>query len=260
MILATYTLWLREIVRFYRDRSRVLGALGSPLVFWLLIGSGLGRSFQGGGMGRPLPGGYLQYFYPGTLALILLFTAIFSTISLIEDRQAGFLQGVLVAPVPRSAIVLGKILGGTTLAAIQGGIFLMLAPLAHVTLRLVDLPSLILVILLASFGVTALGFLIAWRLSSTQGFHAIMNLFLIPMWILSGALFPASGAAGWIKVLMLVNPLTYGVSALRVLFFEGHALPGEPPLLVSVAVLAVSSGVLFVAGAAAVRERHTQVA
>lgn len=255
MFLATYTLWLREVVRFYRDRSRVLGALGSPLVFWFLIGSGLGRSFHGGPGQQPLPGGYLQYFYPGTLALILLFTAIFSTISIIEDRQAGFLQGVLVAPVPRSAIVLGKILGGTTLAAMQGGIFLLLAPFAHVTLRLVDLPGLVLVILLASFGVTGLGFLLAWRLDSTQGFHAIMNLFLIPMWILSGALFPASGAAGWIRALMLVNPLTYGVSALRVLL-AGGAVAGEPPLAVSIGVTAAFAGVILAAGAAAVRQRR----
>jgi len=259
MFLATYTLWLREIVRFYRDRSRVLGALGSPLVFWFLIGSGLGRSFHGGPGQQPLPGGYLQYFYPGTLALILLFTAIFSTISIIEDRQAGFLQGVLVAPVPRSAIVLGKILGGTTLAAIQGGIFLLLAPFAHVTLRMVDVPALVLVILLVSFGVTGLGFLLAWRLDSTQGFHAIMNLFLIPMWILSGALFPASGAAGWIRALMIINPLTYGVSALRVLF-AGGAVAGEPSLAVSIGVTAAFAGVILVVGAATVRQRRMQPA
>ncbi len=257
MYLATYTLWLREIVRFYRDRTRVVGALGSPLVFWFLIGSGLGRSFHGGPGQQPLPGGYLQYFYPGTLALILLFTAIFSTISIIEDRQEGFLQGVLVAPVPRSAIVLGKILGGTTLAAIQGGIFLLLAPFAHVTLHLSAVPALVLAIVLASFGVTGLGFLIAWRLDSTQGFHAIMNLFLIPMWILSGALFPASGAAGWIRALMLVNPLTYGVSALRVLF-AGGALEGEPPLVLSLGLMAVFSAVILAVGAAAVRQRRVR--
>lgn len=259
MLLATYTLLLREIVRFYRDRSRVVGALGSPLVFWFLIGSGLGRSFHGGPGGQALPGGYLQYFYPGTLALILLFTAIFSTISLIEDRQAGFMQGVLVAPVPRSAIVLGKILGGTVLAAVQGAIFLALAPFAHVTIRLVDVPALALVILLASFGVTGLGFLIAWRLGSTQGFHAIMNLFLIPMWLLSGALFPASGAAGWIRALMLVNPLTYGVSALRVLLSGGVAA-GEPPLTLSIALMIAFSAAILVIDASAVRQRRTEVA
>ncbi len=257
MLLATYTLWLREIVRFYRDRTRVIGALGSPLVFWFLIGSGLGRSFHGGPGQQPLPGGYLQYFYPGTLALILLFTAIFSTISIIEDRQAGFLQGVLVAPVPRSAIVLGKVLGGTTLAAIQGAIFLLLAPFAHVTLHLADVPGLVLAILLASFGVTGLGFLIAWRLDSTQGFHAIMNLFLIPMWILSGALFPPAGAAGWIRALMLINPLTYGVSALRVLF-SGGALAGEPPLALSLGIMTVFAGVILAIGASAVRQRRAQ--
>ncbi len=257
MLLASYTLWLREVVRFYRDRSRVVGALGSPLVFWFLIGSGLGRSFHGSA-GQPLAGGYLQYFFPGTLALILLFTAIFSTISIIEDRQAGFLQGVLVAPVPRTAIVLGKILGGTTLAAIQGTIFLALAPLAHVALRAVDVPALLLVILLASFGVTGLGFLIAWRLDSTQGFHAIMNLFLIPMWILSGALFPASGAAGWIRVLMLLNPLTYGVSALRVLL-SARAAPAEPSLALSIAVMSAFAGAITAVCATAVRQRKTVV-
>jgi ABC-2 type transport system permease protein len=257
MLLATYTLWLREIVRFYRDRTRVVGALGSPLVFWFLIGSGLGRSFTGGPGQQSLPGGYLQYFYPGTLALILLFTAIFSTISIIEDRQAGFLQGVLVAPVPRSAIVLGKILGGTTLAAIQGGIFLLLAPLAHVTLHVTEVPGLVLTILLASFGVTGLGFLIAWRLDSTQGFHAIMNLFLIPMWILSGALFPPSGAAGWVRLLMLVNPLTYGVSALRV-SFSGGDLRGEPPLILSIGLMAAFSIVILALGASAVRQRRAR--
>ncbi len=259
MLLATYTLLLREIVRFYRDRSRVLGALGSPLVFWFLIGSGLGRSFHAGAGQQTLPGGYLQYFYPGTLALILLFTAIFSTISIIEDRQEGFLQGVLVAPVPRAAIVLGKVLGGTALAAAQGAIFLALAPLAHVTLRAADVPALALVIVLASFGVTGLGFLIAWRLNSTQGFHAIMNLFLIPMWILSGALFPASGAAGWIRALMLVNPLTYGVSALRVLL-SGGAAAGEPPLLLSMLLMIAFAAAILIVDASAVRQRRTQMA
>ena len=187
--------------------------------------------------------------------MILLFTSIFSTISIIEDRQAGFLQGVLVAPVPRSAIVLGKILGGTTLAAGQGAVFLLLAPLAHVTLHLAAIPGLVLAILLASFGVTGLGFLIAWRLDSTQGFHAVMNIFLIPLWILSGALFPASGAAGWIRALMLVNPMTYGVSALRRLFYD-QPLAGEPSLAVSLTVIGVFAALMLAAGTFAIRARR----
>ncbi|RPJ70029.1 MAG: multidrug ABC transporter permease [Acidobacteria bacterium] len=248
--LATYSLWLREVVRFYRQRSRIIGALGSPLVFWLLIGSGLGRSFQGG-PGVPVEGGYLEFFYPGTLALILLFTAIFSTISIIEDRQEGFLQGVLVAPVPRAAIVLGKVLGATTLAVAQGLVFLLLAPLAGVPLDARSVPALVGVMIMVAFGLSGLGFVVAWSLDSTQGFHAIMNVFLIPLWILSGALFPASGAAGWVRGLMLVNPVTYGVSALRQLLYD-RPLAAEPSLEVAVAVTAAFGAAMLAAGAWAV--------
>ena len=239
MLLASYTLWLRDIVRFYRQRSRIIGALGSPIVFWLLLGSGLGRSFAGDAT-RPPVESYLQYFYPGTLALIVLFTAIFSTISIIEDRQEGFLQGVLVAPVPRSAIVMGKILGGTTLALAQACVFLLLAPLAGVPIGLATLPALVGVLVVLGFATTGLGLLVAWWLDSTQGVHAIMNLLLIPMWMLSGAVFPASGASGWIRAIMLVNPMTYGVSALRLVIFPGGSHAGgfaDPGLTLSVLVV-----------------------
>jgi ABC-2 type transport system permease protein len=254
VLLACYTLWLREIVRFCRQRSRIVGALGSPLVFWFLIGSGLNRSFQGG-PAMPLQGGYLEYFYPGTLALILLFTAIFSTISIVEDRQEGFLQGVLVAPVPRAAIVVGKVLGSTTLAVMQGAVFLLLAPFAQVQIHLVDLPALFGVMVLVSFGLSGMGFLVAWWLDSTQGFHAIMNIFLIPLWILSGALFPASGAAGWVRALMLVNPITYGVSALRRFFYD-QPLAAEPPFGLSLAVVVLFAVAMAAAGTIAVRRKR----
>ena len=214
LILDTYALWRRDITRFIRQRSRVVGALGTPVVFWILLGSGLGTSFSVGTLGVPA-GGYLEYFYPGTLALILLFTAIFSTISVIEDRHEGFLQGVMVAPVSRVAIVLGKVLGGTTLALIQAVLFLLLAPLANTHIGLSTLPLLLVVLTVFAFALTGLGFVLAWMLDSTQGFHAIMNLLLFPMWLLSGAVFPPSGAAGWIRGAMIVNPMTYGVDALR---------------------------------------------
>jgi ABC-2 type transport system permease protein len=250
MILAVYTLWLREVVRFYRQRSRIIGALGSPLVFWLLIGSGLGRSFDAPGI--RMDGGYLEYFYPGTLALIILFTAVFSTISIIEDRQEGFLQGVLVAPVPGSAIVLGKVLGGTTLAFLQAALFLVLAPFAQVEVRPQALPMIAGFILVLSVGLTGLGFVIAWTFRSAQGFHAIMNIILIPMWMLSGALFPAAGAAEWVRALMWVNPLTYGVSGLRTAFY-GQPLPGEPSLALSFLVICAFGAIMLVAGSVAVR-------
>ncbi len=222
MLLATYALWRRDIVRFLRQRSRIVGALGTPVVFWVLLGSGLGSSFTEGALGVPA-GGYLEYFYPGTLALILLFTAIFSTISVIEDRHEGFLQGVLVAPIPRLAVVLGKMLGGTTLALLQAALFLVLAPLANTPIPAAVLPLLVLVLAVFAFALTGLGFVLAWLLDSTQGFHAIMNIVLFPMWLLSGAVFPSSGAAGWVRAVMSVNPMTYGVSAVRTILADPYA-------------------------------------
>ena len=127
LLLPALSLCQRELVRFLRQRNRIIGALATPIVFWLLIGGGMGRSFSSSNV--PGGGSYLQYFFPGTVLMILLFTAIFSTISIIEDRREGFLQSVLVAPVSRQAIVLGKVLGGTILAFGQGLIFLLLAPL-----------------------------------------------------------------------------------------------------------------------------------
>jgi len=214
-------LWWREIVRFYRQPVRVIGVVASPLVFWLVIGSGFGSSFRSGDASGQQH--YLDYFYPGALIMIVLFTSIFTMMSVIEDRKEGFLLSVLVAPVPRSAIVLGKVLGGTTLSALQGLIFLVFSPLVGVDLSVGYFFLVVLTVFLISFGLTALGFAIAWPMDSTQAFHGIINLFLIPLWLLSGALFPLSGASGWIRALMYVNPLTYGVDALRLLLYPGSA-------------------------------------
>jgi ABC-2 type transport system permease protein len=205
----------RELVRFLRQRNRVFGALGQPIIFWLLFGAGLGRAKVGSDNL-----GY-AHFFPGTLVMILLFTAIFATISIIEDRKEGFLQGVLVAPVPRWAMVLGKVLGGAAIAMLQGIVFLFLGWLAGAlgwytvvsTTPLGVLASLLLMFVI-SIALTALGFVIAWRMDSTQGFHAIMSVFLLPMWLLSGAFFPM-GVGGWLGWIVRVNPLTYGVAGLR---------------------------------------------
>ena len=212
-VLPAATLWWREMVRFFRQRDRVLGAFATPVVFWLLLGLGLGKSFQS----TQAPGGhgYLEYFYAGTLAMILLFTAIFSTISVIEDRREGFLQGVLVAPVGRFGLVLGKIAGGATLALVQGWVFLALAPLAGIRLSVASVAELTGGMFLLSLALTGLGFVIAWPMNSAQGFHAILTLFLMPMWLLSGAVFPTEGAAHWLGWIMKLNPLTYGVTILR---------------------------------------------
>jgi ABC-2 type transport system permease protein len=215
--LPAFTLWFREVVRFYRQRARVAGVILSPLLFWVVIGSGFGTSFRSG----PAAGQqhYLDYFYPGALVMIVLFTAIFTMMSVIEDRNAGFLLSVLVAPVPRSAIVLGKVLGGTTLAAVQGLIFLVFSPFVGIHMTLASFGLIVLTVFLVAFALTALGFAIAWPMDSTQAFHAIINLFLIPLWLLSGALFPLSKASQWIRWIMYANPLTYGVEALRTLMY-----------------------------------------
>ncbi len=238
-LLAVWTLWQREVVRFYRQPSRVIGALAPPVLFWVLIGSGLGASFRAPGAGAGVS--YLAWFFPGIVILILLFTAIFSEISIIEDRREGFLQAVLVSPVPRSGVVLGKVLGGTTLALLQAAVLLVLAPAAGIALpsgRGAALAAAVLVLL--AFALTALAAAIAWRLDSTQGFHAIMNLFLIPMWLLAGTLFPVEGTPGWLGTMMRINPLTYGVAALRSgMTPDAMGLPGAGLSLAVTAACAV---------------------
>jgi ABC-2 type transport system permease protein len=238
------TLCWREIVRFVRQRSRVTGALLQPLVFWLLLGAGLGASFRPSG----LPGHvtYAQYFYPGAIVLVLLFSAIFSTISTVEDRKTGFLQGVLVAPISRNTIVFGQALGGAALALVQGSIFLLLAPLAGIPLNFAASVITIALMTVVAFALTSIGLAIAWRIDSTQGFHAIMNLILLPMWMLSGAFFPLTGAPVWLEWTMRLNPLTYGMAAIRQsLYIAEPALAGPtagfgPSVAIAVAFAALA--------------------
>ena len=221
--LSVATLWSREIRGFYRQRSRVIGGLATPLVFWLLLGSGFANSLRAS---ADTSSGSLQFFFPGMVTLVVLFTAIFSNISIIEDRREGFLLSVLVAPVSRMALVLGKILGATTIGFLQGLMFLPFALVSGISVEISVLPAMLAAILLTSFGLTALGFCFAWWINSVQGFHSVMNVVLMPLWLLSGAVFPAEGAARWMQWLMVVNPLSYGVTALRRLFSPGEAVSG----------------------------------
>jgi ABC-2 type transport system permease protein len=256
VVLPAFTLWWREIVRFYRQPMRVVGVLASPLVFWLVLGSGFGNSFRSGG--EPGQQHYLDYFYPGTLILIVLFTSIFTMMSVIEDRKEGFLLSVLVAPVSRTAIVLGKVLGGTTLAAAQGMVFLIFAPFAGVHLDAWQVLLVAVVVFLVSFSLTALGFAIAWPMDSSQAFHGIVNLFLIPMWLVSGALFSIAGASKWIQWIMRLNPLTYGVEALRSLMYPGTN--SDFPLSYDVSTLLLFSLVMFGLAFLMVNRRSTRPA
>jgi len=242
---AMLTLWERDIVRFFRDKPRVIGGLVPPIVFWLLIGSGLGTAVRVPGAPEGIP--FLQFFYAGTLVLIVLFTSIFATISIIEDRREGFLQSVLVAPVSRLSIVLGKIMGSATVGLAQGLAFLALAGAAGLHPGLTGYAYAVAVLALASIGLTGLGFCIAWVLDSSQGFHAVMNLFLIPMWMLSGALFPAASAPPFLRAVIAANPVSYAVTGLQHALLPAVVEGGAASLSGCLGVLTGFAAVMIVA-------------
>lgn len=235
--LPAVTLWQRELVRFWRQKSRVMGVVASPLVFWLIIGYGSND------LGR---------YYSGALVLTVMFSAIFSTITIIEDRREGFLLSMLVSPAPRTSLVLGKVLGSATLAWIQGLLFLAFAPLANVAVTITEIGPVVAAIFLISFTLTGMGFVIAWQMNSTAGFHAIMNLLLLPMWLVSGSLFPMATAHGWIKAVMWANPLTYSIALLNHTLGLANA---SPDAMVSVTVTgAIGMGLLLLSGMLAGRK------
>jgi len=219
---AGWMLARREWTRFFRQRNRVTAAILQPLLFWLLFGTGLSGSFESAGGEN-----FLEFFLPGTIALIVLFTAIFATISVIEDRREGFMQSVLVSPVGRFPVLLGKVLGGAAIAWAQALVFLALVYVVGVASIGVTLPLLLLLLALIAVAMCALGMIVAWPMESTQGFHAIMMLGLMPMWLLSGTFFPIpawhwsgpvaeTGWGAWLlSGVMHANPLSYSIIELR---------------------------------------------
>lgn len=254
---AVLCMWQRDMTRFLRERERVFGALAQPLLFWLVIGTGIGATFEPKGAAAGFS--YLAFMFPGIIALTLLFTSIFSTISVIADREHGFLREILASPAARTSIVAGKIAAGSTLAVLEGLLLLVFAPFAGLGFGILGAVQLFLAMAAISSGLTGLGLMIAWRMRSTQGFHVIMNFLMIPMWLLSGAVFPAAGAPAPLQVLMYLNPLTYGTAALRAVFESSGSSAaamgsfGYGPALAVTAVCAA----LIVAGAVRVcRERR----
>jgi ABC-2 type transport system permease protein len=252
--LVVWSLAKREWVRFVRQRNRVLGAIGQPVIFWLFFGEGLSPTFR---VASAEGLDFREYFFPGTLALILLFTAIFTTISVIEDRREGFLQSVLIAPVPRWAMVLGKLLGGTAIALAQGVLFLLLGLTLGLGFTFAGVAAAVGFAFFMALSLTGLGFVLAWKMDSTQGFHAVMSVILFPLWLLSGAFFPAP--PGWLGWLMMANPLTYEVAGLRHLLYFGSGqgkLPADLPSLgTCLAVTAVFTATLLAASCAVARQR-----
>jgi ABC-2 type transport system permease protein len=236
-LLPVYALWRRDLQRFWVQKSRVFGFVGSPLVFWIMLGSGFGD---------------LRYYFPGMLALTVMFSAVFSMMSLIEDRREGFLLSALVSPAPRSAVVLGKILGSSTLAWLQSLAFLALGLFLWPDADAARFAAVAAALFPIAFAFTGFGFFFAWKIDSTQGFHSVVNLVLFPMWMVSGALFPIETAHGWMQYVMRANPMTYALGALRRLIDPTAAALTDP--LVSIILVVVCGMVLLAASIALARE------
>ena len=206
-----YVLWLRQLKRYVRSRARIIGSLGQPLLFLVGLGFGLGPVFQRAGMGN-----YIQFLAPGVIAMTVLFSSVFSGIELIWDRQFGFLKETLVAPVSRLTIMVGRVLGGATVAVLQGLILLAICLVAGFRFpTFVAVPVVIFIMALMAVLFTALGTAIASPMRDFQGFQLVMNFLVLPMFFLSGALFPLGDAPWALKAIARVNPLSYGVDALR---------------------------------------------
>ncbi len=218
---AAWMLARREWTRFFRQRNRVTAAIVQPLLFWVLFGTGLRGSFTGAGQQN-----FLEFFLPGTIGLIVLFTAIFATISVIEDRREGFMQSVLVAPVGRWPVLFGKVIGGSAIAWVQAVFFLGLVLLFRTAPLTWSLVPLLVLLAIVAIAMCSLGMIVAWPMDSTQGFHAIMMLGLMPMWLLSGSFFPipaydsAAGVGPMILgTIMRANPLSYSMAEMRRLLY-----------------------------------------
>ena len=221
---AIYIIWYRDILRYWRDRWRLVASLAQPLLFLLVFGSGLSSSL-GGAFGRGTGISYIQFMYPGIIGMSILFSAIFGAMSIVWDREFGFLKEVLVAPIDRWAVAIGKALGGTTQAMIQGLILLVLAPFVGVKLSLLTIVAVIPLAAVLAFGLSAFGVMLASMMKSLQGFQVVMNFLMMPMFFLSGALFPLTNLPTWMTIVTRIDPASYGIDPLRRVILSDSGLP-----------------------------------
>jgi ABC-type multidrug transport system permease subunit len=239
------TLWRRDCLRFFRQPSRLVGALGQPIIFWGIIGSGFAESFR-------LADGTVNYpafFYGGVVTMVALFSSIFASVSVIEDRHQGFLLAVMAAPGARFSMVLGKCLGSATVAATQIAAFLLLAPLAGFCWGAIDWPLTLGSLALLTGSLSALGFAVAWWLDNVQAYHAVQMTLLVPAWVVSGAMFPAP-AKGALGRVAAINPLSYAVAAVRHGLYGGRAPSAAAPASVAVALTVLAAFLLASLGLA----------
>jgi ABC-2 type transport system permease protein len=212
--------WRRDLIRFVNDRIRMFAALAQPLLFLFVMGSGLQQLSRASTHGVNLK----TFIYPGILAVSVMFTAMFSAASIVWDREFGFLREMMVAPVRRSSIVIGKCLGGATVACTQGVVMIVLAPLVHVPLSVTLVLGIFGIQLLLAFTITSFGTMIAVRIKQMQSFFGVMQIIVLPMFFISGALFPVAGLPRWLEVLNRIDPMTYAVDPLRRLVFSRLAI------------------------------------
>jgi len=240
MLRTIWVMWLREVKKFSRSRSRIVGALGQPLLFLLALGYGLGSVFRAAGQGN-----YLQFLVPGIVGMSIIFTSIFNGMQIIWDRQFGFLKETLVAPVPRIAIMLGRTLGGATVATVQGCIVfaLTLALGFHPYCWTFIVPAILMMFLMASL-FSAFGLTVATFVRDMQGFQLVMNFLVMPMFFLSGALFPLTNIPPLLRVLVTVDPLSYGVDGMRTLLIDtSHfGLAVDVTILIAITTLLLAIG------------------
>lgn len=240
-----YTIWQREFIRYWRDKTRIVSTFFQPLMFLVIFGSGLKQTLAAGNFGVD----FVQFMYQGIIAMSVMGVAFFSTISTVWDREFGFLKEILVAPTSRVAVALGKTLGATTIAAIQALILLVLAPFIGVTISLSIVPQLLFFMLFLAFAISGLGLLIASLMKTTESFGFLMQVLIFPMFFISGAFFPLTAVPSWMSLLAKINPLTYGVDAFRQIILGGQITPN---ILEKLSLHSISINALFLAGFSAV--------
>jgi len=248
MAIVFRTIWViayRELLRFVQDKPRMVSSFSMPIIFLIIFGAGFGRL-----IGQMMPGvNYIQFMYPGILAMTVLMTSVMSGVSIVWDREFGFLKEVLVSPLSRSGVLAGKAVGAATIAIIQGAIMLVLAPIVNVPINLGTVLALLPLLLILSLALSGLGLLIGARMRSQQGFQIVMQLVIFPIMFLSGIFFPISGVAPWLEVLSKLNPVTYGIDAIRQVFLgtevAGVTVFGHTMGIVDSAIVVAMVGVVF---------------
>ena len=240
-VMVIYTIWLREFKIFSREKVRLIAGAGQPLIYLAVLGNGLTSGARLTATGHI---DYLKYMYPGVIGMSILFTSIFSALSIIWDREFGFLKEVLVAPVPRWGVAIGKSLGGSTVSMVQCVILIAIAPLVGISLTVAMVIKLLGLAFLMSFAVTSLGVVIASRMQSMQSFQMVMNFMIMPLYFLSGAMFPMASAPVWMKTLMAADPLVYGVDGIRNVVFSDTIIAGANGVAESLADAARTAGLL----------------